>query len=168
VATGYYVIIPRERVDDNRWKPDLEAAALGLAQADYGQSAVSLMGASAARYHGAIPRALAVAVVAVPNQRPVLQTEFGRIVFVKRDVTRLDVERTDIQLTSGWVTTIEQTLLDLAARPTLGGLTMTDTAEAVRSLAARADWDQVRQLAHEQHKPGALRAATRLAGREDA
>jgi predicted transcriptional regulator of viral defense system len=168
LATGYYALVPQERLGDLRWTPSLEAAALGLAQADYGTSDVALMGVSAARHHGAIPRALAVAVVAVPKQRPALQGEIGRVVFVKRDVRRLDVERIDTQLASGWVTTVEQTLLDLADRPTLGDLTDADVTEAVRALATRADWNLVSQLAQDQHKPTALRVAARLSKRDDA
>jgi predicted transcriptional regulator of viral defense system len=163
LATGYYALLPQERLGDQGWRPELEAAALGLAQSDYGVNDVALMGVSAARYHGAIPRALAVAIVAVPKQRPAVETEVGRITFVKRDVGRLDVERTETQLTSGWVTTVEQTLLDLADRPELGGLGRSDMDEAIRFLAGRADWTLVRQLASAQHKPAALRNATLIA-----
>jgi len=168
LATGYYAMVPSDRLGDGRWQPELDAAALGLAQTDYGVAPVALMGTSAARHHGAIPRAFAVAVVAVPKQRPALDTRVGRVVFVKRDVERLDLERVDTPLTSGWVTTPEQTLLDLADRPTLGGLTQLDAAEAVRALAARVDWARVAELAAGQRKPGALKAAAAIAGRADA
>jgi predicted transcriptional regulator of viral defense system len=163
IATGYYVLSPPDRWGDGRWIPDINAVALGIAQADYNAD-VALMGISAARHHGAIPRALAVAIVAVPKQRPALDTGAGRILFVKRDATRLDTERIETQLASGWVTTIEQTLIDLAARPTLGGLAEQDTVEAIRALASRADWDLVQQLARDQHRPSAARTAARLAG----
>jgi len=168
LATGYYVLVPQEWIGDDRWHPDLDAAALGLAQTDYGTDAVALVDVSAARHHGAIPRALALSVVAVPKQRPALDTEYGRVTFVKRDVNQLDLERVDTSLTSGWVTTVEQTLLDLAARPAVGGLAAADTAEAVRALATGADWGLVQQLARDQHRPGGLRAALRLAGRDSA
>jgi hypothetical protein len=59
--------------------PDLKGVALGIGQADYGVDSVALMGVSAARMHGAIPR-LAVAVLAVPKQRPPLRTGDARIV----------------------------------------------------------------------------------------
>lgn len=166
VATGYYVLVPPDRLGDDRWTPDLDAIALGMAQVDYGARLVTLMGASAARHHGAIPRALAVAIVAVPKQRSSVQTGFGRVVFVKRDITRLDTERIDTSLTSGWVTTMEQTLIDLAARPTLGGLTETDSREAIASLATRVDWNLVQQLAADQRQPSAFRAALLVAGRD--
>jgi predicted transcriptional regulator of viral defense system len=163
LATGYYALLPQDRLGDQSWRPDLEAAALGLAQSDYGVDGAALMGVSAARYHGAIPRALAVAVLAVPKQRPAVETEVGRIMFVKRNIARLDVEHIETRLTSGWVTTVEQTLLDLADRPALGGLERSDMDDAVRFLAGRADWALVRQLASAQHKPTALRNATLIA-----
>jgi hypothetical protein len=168
LATGYYVLVPQEWWGDDRWLPDLDAAALGLAQTDYGADGTALVGISAAHHHGAIPRAVAVAVVAVPKQRPALDTRYGRVIFVKRDARRLDLERVDTALTSGWVTTIEQTLLDLAARPTLGGLAAADATEAVRALAPRADWALVQQLAQEQHRPGGFRAALDIAERNHA
>ncbi|MPY86082.1 MAG: hypothetical protein GEV00_23225, partial [Actinophytocola sp.] len=119
-----------------RWFPTPHATALGIGQADYGVADVALMGVSAARVHGAIPRAIAVAAVAVPKKRPALTSDGARLVFVRRDVSRLDVERTTTELGDGWVTTVEQTLLDLAARPELGGLARADIEEAIRALAA--------------------------------
>ncbi|WP_344882391.1 type IV toxin-antitoxin system AbiEi family antitoxin domain-containing protein [Allokutzneria multivorans] len=168
VHTGYYAIAPLDRLGDTTWRPDLAAVALGIAQADYGPATVALMGTSAARHHGAIPRAIAVAVVAVPKQRPELRTDLGRLVFVKRNTDKLDLERVDTELTTGWVTTVEQTILDLAARPALGGLTPGDTAEAVRALGRRADPDLLGQLAAEQHRPAALRMALALMTDTDA
>lgn len=168
IAPGYYVLVPQEWLGDQRWRPDLDDAALGLAQADYGTSDVALMGASAARAHGAVPRALAAAIVAVPKQRPPLDSDIGRVIFVKRSVAKLDLERIDTRLTSGWVTTIEQTILDLAARPTLAGLAPADAAEAIRALAARADWKLLTDLARDQHRPAALAFAARTVARSDA
>jgi hypothetical protein len=141
---------------------------MGVAQADYGRGEVALMSVSAARHHGAIPRALGVAVVAVPKQRPRLESDAGRIVFVKRDVQRLDLERVETQLTPGWVTTIEQTLLDLAARPALGDLQRLDVEEAIKVLSTRADRSLLNQLAQDQHRPAALATITALADRADA
>jgi len=168
LATGYYALVPQDRLGDRLWTPNLDSAALGVARADYGPSDVALMGVSAARHHGAIPRALALAVVATPKQRPRLLIDSGQVVFVKRDVSRLDVERIDTQMTSGWVTTVEQTLLDLAARPTLGDLGQSDLRDAAKVLAAKADWDLVRQLAESQHRPAALRVAADLVEVHDA
>jgi len=167
LATGYYTLVPQHRWGDRTWFPTPHATALGIGQADYGIADVALMGVSAARVHSAIPRAVAVAVVAVPKQRPALTIDGARLVFVQRDVSRLDVERTTTELGDGWVTTVEQTLLDLAARPELGGLARADTEEAIRALAARADWSSLRTLAEQQHRPAALETVRALAGSQD-
>ncbi|MDT7724323.1 MAG: hypothetical protein QOI21_899 [Actinomycetota bacterium] len=164
LATGYYALVPQHRLGDPTWVPDLNAVAMGIGQADYGTDAVTLMGVSAARIHGAIPRGLAVAVIAVPKQRPTLRTGDALIVFTERDVSRLDVERTETELGSGWVTTPEQTALDLAVRPTLGGIDASDAEEAVRALAQRMDWTVFEALAAAQHRPGALAATRATAG----
>lgn len=156
ISTGYYALAPMERLGDPRWRPDLAAAALGVAQADYGKEATALMGVSAARRHGALPRAVGTAVVAVPKQRPPLHTDLGEIVFVKRDVQRLDVERVETELTTGWMTTPEQTALDIAARPRLGGIEEADAWLIVRALARRIDWALTEDLARDQHRPAAL------------
>ncbi|MFD4676542.1 type IV toxin-antitoxin system AbiEi family antitoxin [Lentzea sp. NPDC058450] len=156
ISTGYYAIAPMERLGDPRWRPDLAAAALGVGQADYGRDAVALMGITAARRHGALPRATGTAVVAVPKQRPVLHTNVGVVVFVKRDVSRLDLERVETELTAGWMTTPEQTALDIAARPKLGGIAESDAWSILRALARKIDWTVVEELARDQHRPGAL------------
>ncbi|HEV7978715.1 type IV toxin-antitoxin system AbiEi family antitoxin domain-containing protein [Amycolatopsis sp.] len=164
LATGYYALVPQHRLGDPTWVPDLNAVALGIGQADYGTDAVALMGVSAARIHGAILRGLAVAVLAVPKQRPPLRTGNSLIVFTERDVSRLDVERTETELGPGWATTPEQTALDLAARPTLGGIEASDAEEAIRALAQRMDWAAFEDLAATQHHPKALAAARTITG----
>ncbi|MGB8386716.1 MAG: hypothetical protein WCE76_02440, partial [Mycobacterium sp.] len=64
-------MVPQDMVG-RQWVPSLEAAAAGIASAIYGATDAVLMGISAARVLGAIPRALATAVVAVPGQhRPI-------------------------------------------------------------------------------------------------
>jgi hypothetical protein len=67
LATGFYVAVPDDRVG-TEWMPGLEAAAAGIAVAAYGADDAVVMGVSAARLHGVIPRALATAVVAVPKR----------------------------------------------------------------------------------------------------
>ncbi|UMP07653.1 type IV toxin-antitoxin system AbiEi family antitoxin [Amycolatopsis sp. EV170708-02-1] len=140
--------------------------ALGVGQADYGVSSAALMGTSAAYIHGAVSRRLAVAVLAIPKQRPPMPTADARIVFVKRDVTKLDVERTETELGTGWATTIEQTALDLATRPTLGGIDEPNAYEAIRALMLRADWPLLEDLATTQHRPRALATIVALTGRK--
>ena len=118
VSYGYYAHVP-EAERGGSWRPSIEAIALGIGQADYGKNEVALMHLSAARIHAAIPRAIAVAVLAVPKQRPRLETEFGRIFFVKMRVENLKRVRTETELGAGWVTSIEQTVLDITKRPSL-------------------------------------------------
>ncbi len=163
IATGYYTLVPDRRLADPGWWPGLHAAALGIAQSDYGRDGAALMGIGAARHFGAIPREIAVTVIAVPKQRPPLKTELGRVIFVHRQVETLDLERVDTEVTHGWVTTVEQTLLDLAARPTLGGLPADAITQALRALWLRADTGLLDELAAGQRKVSALARARELA-----
>lgn len=156
ISTGYYALAPMERLGDPRWRPDLAAVALGVGQADYGRDVVALMSITAAHRHGALPRAIGTAVVAVPKQRPLLRTKVGDVVFVKRDVRRLDLERVETELTTGWMTTPEQTALDIAARPKLGGVEEADAESILRALIRKIDWTVTAELARDQHTPGAL------------
>lgn len=163
LATGYYVPVPTAD-RDRSWLPTLEAAAYGIAAADYGPDDAVLMGLSAARLHGAVPRALAVAVVAVPKQRPVLRLldRVADVRFVRRDVARLDAERLPTELGTALATGIEQTVLDLAHRPRLGGVDA-EARAAVASLWPRADPDVLDYLASQQRLRAALERARSLA-----
>lgn len=154
LAHGYYLLIPEES-RAGHWHPEIEPVALGIAVADYGRDDTALMGPAAARILGAIPRALGTATVAVPKQRPSLRTKFGTIEFVTRKVGALDLQRADTGVVVGWVTTPEQTALDVADRPVLGGITPNTAAEAIRFLATRADPEAVQRLAFAQHKRAA-------------
>ncbi len=151
VAHGYYAVVP-ERQRGRNWRPAIEGVALGIAVADYGPDQAALMGIAAARMLGAVPRALNTAVVAIPRQRPVLETAFGRVHFVKRTIATLDLQRVETPLVDGYTTTAEQTVLDLAARPTLGGITEETAREAVRALWPRCNPDLVYDLARRQLK----------------
>lgn len=151
VAHGYYLLIPEEQ-RGGYWAPEVEGVALGIAVADYGRDPVALMGPAAARVLGAVPRALATATVAVPRQRPGLVTTAGRVQFVKRAVEYLDTQRVTTDITAGWTTTPEQTVLDLADRPDLGGITPATAEEAIRTLAERCDQQVVARLARAQRK----------------
>lgn len=155
LAVGYYAVVP-PAAQDREWMPSIEAAAYGIAAADYGSDPVALMGLSAGRLHGGIPRALGVAVVAAPKQRPpvALLDRTAAVVFVKRDVGRLEVERVLTDLGPVLVTTVEQTVLDLAHRPDLGGVP-DEARAAVRVLWPRVDPEELARLARDQR----LRAA---------
>lgn len=164
VATGYYVVVPLA-ARDRTWRPTLEAVAYGIAAADYGADGSILMGRSAARLHGVIPRALGVAVVAVDRDRPTiaLADREATVVFVRRDTARLDAERVSTDLGSALATSVEQTVLDLARRPTLGG-SPADAQEIVRALWPRADEQRLQALAQQQRMRATLRRARAWAG----
>ncbi len=156
LAPGLFAAVPDDRVG-KEWRPPLEAVALGAAGTGGHAATSALMGISAARIHGAIPRALNGAVVAVKRHRNALQLTDRKatVLFVRRDVARLDVQRHRTELGQGWITTIEQTLLDLIARPELGDLP--DAArEAVAALIPRADMALLRDLAAQQRRRRAL------------
>jgi predicted transcriptional regulator of viral defense system len=159
VATGYYAVVPPS-ARGRPWLPSLEAVGYGIAAADYGPQLAALMGVSAARMRGAIPRGLGTAVVAVPKQRPpvVLKDRPARVVFVKRDVGRLEVDRLTADLGPALVTTIEQTVLDLAHRPELGGVP-DEARAAVRDLWARVDNEEMRRIGAAQRLSTAFRRA---------
>lgn len=157
VAHGYFVIVPEAR-RDGTWRPSIEDLTLAIGVADYGGDHSALLGHSAARVLGAIPRALSSGVIAVPVHRSPLETRFGRVIFAARDSQRLDLQRYSGELTSGFCTSAEQTVLDLVARTT----TDSDITEALASAAIRAllpscDFDTLTHLAHEQRKVRALR-----------
>ncbi|MFC0862246.1 hypothetical protein ACFHYQ_08055 [Sphaerimonospora cavernae] len=152
LAPGLFAAVPDDAVGSD-WLPPLEAAALAVAAAGGRTDEVALMGISAARVHAAIPRALNVAVVAVERHRRTLRLtdREAEILFVRRDVGRLDVQRHRTELGQGWVTTVEQTALDLIARPDVGGAP--DAArEAIAALIPRADADLLRELAAAQRR----------------
>jgi hypothetical protein len=159
LAHGYYALVP-EPLRGTAWRPSVEAAGLALAQTDYGRDRTVAMGVTAARLLAVVPRAPGTSVIAVPRQRAPLDTVVGRVVFVTRAVEQLDAQRVETELSTGLTTTAEQTLLDLADRPELGGLSRHEVVEAIQRLAEGADWDLVGELAVVQRKrPAAMQAA---------
>jgi hypothetical protein len=157
LATGYSAVVPDDRVG-LPWLPDLESSALGIAAADEGSESVSLMGISAARVHGAVPRALGVAVVAASRHRATIRLadREASIVFVRRNIKHVEVERRPLELGQGWVTTVEQTIVDLASRPELGSVA-DESYGAVRALLLRADQNLLHDLSLSQRKAGKVR-----------
>lgn len=160
VAHGYYAHIP-EAFRGSQWRPEIEALALGIGQADYGVNGAVLMHLSAARVQGAIPRAIAVAVLAIPKQRPTLETTCGRIIFVKRDVAALKRIKVKTELATGWCTGNEQTAVDLARRPDLVKGMSHVAREAACTLYVLSDKGILDALVKEQRMGSAL---NRLAG----
>jgi hypothetical protein len=157
LADGYYVVVPDDRGAE--WRPGLEASAAGIAAAIYGPADAILMGISAARVHGAVPRAVGVATVAVPRQhRPITLTGVrgGVVHFSKRDVARLDARQESLgELGRGLVTTPEQTALDLA-RPRDPYIDFAQVQEALHSLMPLCDAGVLEELAHAQRLRAAL------------
>jgi hypothetical protein len=156
LANGYYAVVPEDQID-RPWLPELEPAALGIAAADQGVDAVALMGLSAARLHGALPRAVGVALIAAAGHRSTLRLvdRDATVLFVRRDVTSLDLERRAMELGQGLVTTVEQTVLDLGARPDLGDLPL-EAKTAIRALLPRVDHDVLEELASTQRRRATL------------
>jgi len=164
VAHGYYIIVPPDYVG-RTWLPALEAAAAGIASSIYGAGQTVVMGISAARVLGAVPRALATAVVAVPSQhRPIPLTDRpAQVRFVRRDTAALDAERVETPLGPALVTTPEQTVLDLARRPELGNAEA-EVRPAIETLYRRSDSARLTQLAGDQRLGVALRRAESWVG----
>lgn len=161
IAVGYYLIAPRASIGDPAWRPALEDLALGVAVADYGRDDAALMGLSAARYHGAVPRAYARAWVATSvSRRPLDAGRYGRITFVTRDVAALDLVRARSDLADGLVTSPEQTALDLMRRPAWGGGDR-QAADALVRVLPRCDDDLLDALAEAQRGRAALDRARR-------
>lgn len=167
VAHGYYVVVPQNMIG-REWIPSLEAAAAGIASAIYGPTQAVLMGISAARVLGAIPRAVATAVVAVPEQhRPIRLKDRQSVVrFVKRNTDRLDAERIETPLGPTLVTTPEQTLLDLAHRPQLGDA-HDDVPAAITMLYQRSDHQRLKALAADQRLTASLHRAESWAAQHE-
>ena len=138
LAKGYYALVPEgRRGPGTEWRPSIEAVGLGIAAALHGVDKVSLLGPSAARIHECYPRALGQVHVAVPAQHRNRETPVGMVRFVKRDVTKIDTVRAETDLGAGWVTSIEQTALDLCRdRP---AWYITDTARPGDARPARQE-----------------------------
>ncbi|AMY52400.1 hypothetical protein [Rhodococcoides fascians] len=134
VATGFYVAVPDDRVG-TEWMPGLEAAAAGIAVAAYSADEAVVMGASAARLHGTIPRALATAVETVPKRHdPIRLADRQPLVrLVVRDTARLDAERVVPEL-------------DLVKRPGLGDAER-EVWPAVEQLYRRCDLEVLAEVA---------------------
>ncbi|MGY4708825.1 type IV toxin-antitoxin system AbiEi family antitoxin [Mycolicibacterium sp. CBM1] len=161
---AHYYAHPRAQVPQDMvgsgWMPGLETAAAGIASPIYGPDSIVVMGVSAARLHGTIPRTLATAAVATPRQhRPIVLPDRTAVVrFVKRNTQQLDAERYDTELGPTLVTTPEQTILDLAHHPKLGDAEI-DIPSAVAVLHERSDKGHLQALATEQKRTASLERA---------
>jgi hypothetical protein len=163
LARGYYAAVPVDKRGTD-WTPSVEDIAVGMATAVYGPDRGAAWGLSAARVHGALPRAIATGFVLGPTQhRPIaLTARSGHIEFRKRDPDRLDLELVTTAVGPGLVTSVEQTILDLSTHDFEDDDLRT---EAVRTLAARADHATLEDLAERTRGHAALRRIRRLIGR---
>ena len=147
IAPGTYTAKPDTVATETNWRPGFEEAAMAYATAAFGDRIPVLYGIGAARYHHAIPRAIATTVVAVPtSHRPVRMDDGGTLIFTATNVDGLDARYEQGQLGRFLVTTPEQTLLDLLDRPGLGGMP-TEATSAAAALGGLVDSDRLRDLA---------------------
>lgn len=156
LARGYYARVPVTGRPDPSWRPDLQAAALGIGQADAGAEGAVLMHVSAARLLGALAQDVDVAVVALDRPRAPLPVLGGMVFFVRRDLSGVDVRRVTTVLGPGLITTPEQTLLDLAHRPGVAGVDPALAGAAVTALTAGVDWPTAARLAEAQRRRATL------------
>jgi predicted transcriptional regulator of viral defense system len=161
VAVGYYVVVPQDRIGTN-WRPGIEATGAGIATATVGAGQAVLMGITAARMHNVVPRALGIAVVAVPDDRRdiTLRDRDGTVHFVQRVTHALDAELMMTDLGQCLVTTPEQTVLDLAHRPNLGHAEP-EAHAAILALLPRCANQTLERLADRQRLRAALTRARR-------
>lgn len=154
LAHGYYAVPPSEWMGDPAWVPEIEAVALGIAAADHQPGHVAVVGISAARVLGFLPRALATSVVAVPVRRRYLTTNIGQVHFWYRRIEELETQVWRSELGQGRVSTVEQALLDVADLPERGGVTLGTAEEALNNLALAVDWDRALTVARSQRAAG--------------
>ena len=155
IAPGAYVAVPDTVEPGGWWVPGLEDAAMAYATAAYGDRVPILVGIGAARWWHAIPRAVGATVVAVPAQHRRVELAIGgTVTFTMRDVEAIDAVPAAGELGTFLVATVEQTVIELALRPELGGLTE-EAAAALPVLVDHADPDRLARLA------GRLPRATR-------
>jgi len=163
LADGFFTTVPQDRVG-GFWLPTLEGAAAGVAAAEFGERSFALMGLSAARMHGALPRAVAAAFVAAPRRRQSmrLSDRDAVIYFRQRNLDLIHVELMRTDLGDCLVTTPEQTVLDFAHMrhdPAVDA----DVHAAIRSLLARCDDVAMDQIAGSQGLRHALTNVRRMA-----
>jgi len=150
LARGTYLVKPDTVPTTQAWAPPLEVAAMAYATAAYHPDTPVLYGISAARHWHAIPRAIGVAIVAVPRpHRPVVLHTGGRVEFTVRSVSLLDSQPVDTVVGLMRVTTPEQTLVDLVAWPQLGGMPE-QAIQAATQIIPQVDAGQLEQLLERQ------------------
>lgn len=161
LARGFYAAVPVGKSADS-WLPSLEATAAGIASAIYGVGNGAIWGLSAARVHGALPRALSVGYAMGPTQHGTVELidRPGRVEFRCRDTQRLELEFFDTDLGPGLVTSIAQTILDLSSSEFAA---FDDPrSEAVRNLMAMVEPRELEVLSERVRGKAALARANQL------
>ena len=161
LAHGFYAAVPVDKRDRD-WLPSLEDMAAGIATAVYGVGNGALWGLSAARVHGALPRALSVGYACGPSQhRPIsLVARAGRVEFRRRNPQRLDLDYLGTELGPGLVTSVAQTILDLSSQDFNGDSEM--RSDAVRNLMSVVNVGELTELADRVRGRTALARARKL------
>ena len=156
---GYYFLVPeQDRKPKTKWRPSIEEIALGIAIQDYGENAVALIGPSASRALGLYPRPLYAATVAVPKQRPMLETIVGKIHFVKRDITNTQLTPVNLPNMKGFATSREETFIDLLRPKPEWPVSDSTRNEMIERLADLVDVQLVHQIAFKNRGISALTA----------
>lgn len=139
LAHGVYAV-PPGGLDGRTWKPTLEAAGLAVATARFGHRNGVLMGIGAARFWAAIPRAIGVTTVAVPEAgRPPVELDHGgTLCLIPRELTKLRAAVEETELGDGLVTTPAQTLYDLLMKSKQGGMP-DEAVAATRNFRSQVD-----------------------------
>lgn len=163
LAYGYYCLVPANMNPDT-WLPELETAGAGIGAAIWGDGVAVLMGHSAARVHGALPRATGEAVVAAPTGHRLipLADRHATIRFVTRDVEVLEAVRVRTELGRALATTPAQTALDLARDPKVAD--QPERIAVIKALLAQTSLEEVVEVADTQGRTkSALERVQKLA-----
>lgn len=166
LARGFYAAVPVDK-RGRTWLPSLEDITAGIATAVYGPGNGALWGLSAARVHGALPRALSVGYAFGPAQHrsiPLI-AHAGRVEFRRRDPQRLALEFLDTELGPGLVTSVAQTILDLSSQDFSHEADV--RSEAVRNLMSLVDGAELTDLADRVRGRTALARARKLVSDAD-
>lgn len=169
LVQGVYTI-PPDGEDGRRWRMPIEEAGIAIATARFGERQAALTDISAARHWAAMPRAVAIATIAVPRAgyAPITLDDGGVIRFIPRKLDELDLTLEPIGHREALVTTPEQTLFDLLMKPGRAGMPE-ESLQAAANLRTRVkakDFEQI--IDHARRVNDRVREALQqIRGRDD-